>query len=67
MIFLYLMVCSIQKEIIALLCWGFKELWAFKMRYHLNNCHFMYVTNLISVSTVNRYYNYYGNWVRSSE
>jgi len=42
-IFLYLMVCSIQKKMIATLCWGFKELWAFKIRYHLKNCHFLYI------------------------
>ena len=30
MIFLYLMVCSIQKKMIAKLCWGFKELWVLK-------------------------------------
>ena len=35
MIFLYLMVCSIQKKMIAKVCWVFKELWAFKIRYHL--------------------------------
>jgi len=35
MIFLYLMVCSFQKKMIAKPCWGFKELWAFKIRYHL--------------------------------
>ena len=35
MIFLYLMVCSIQKKMNAKFCWGFKELWAFKIRYHL--------------------------------
>ena len=42
MIFLYLMVCSIQKKMIATFCWGFKELWAFKIRYHLK-CHFLYI------------------------
>jgi len=34
MIVLYLMVCSIQKEMIAKLCWGFKEFWAFKYVRH---------------------------------
>jgi len=44
-IFLYLMVCSIQKKMIAKLCWGFKELRAFKIPYHLKNCHlFVYLT-----------------------
>jgi len=43
MIFLYLMVCSIQKKMIAKLRWGFKKLWAFKIRYHLKNCHFLYI------------------------
>ena len=33
MIFLYLMICSIQKKIIAKFCMSFKELWAFKIRY----------------------------------
>ena len=44
MIFLYLMVCSIQKKMIATFCWGSKELWAFEIRYHLKNCHFVYLT-----------------------
>jgi len=35
MIFLYIMVCSIQKKMIATFCWGVNELWAFKIRYHL--------------------------------
>jgi len=30
---------------IAKFCWGFKELWAFKIRYHLKNCQFfVYLT-----------------------
>ena len=41
MIYLYLMVCSIQEKMIAKLCWGFKELLAFKIRYHLNNCQYI--------------------------
>jgi len=32
--FVYLIVCSIQKKMIANLCWGFNELWAFKIRYY---------------------------------
>jgi len=43
MIFLYLMVCSIQKKMIAKFCLGFNELWAFEIRYHLNNFHFLYI------------------------
>jgi len=43
MIFLYLMVCSIQEEMIATFCSVFKKLWGFKIRYHLRNCHFMYI------------------------
>jgi len=27
---------------IAQFCLGFKELWAFKMRYYLKNCHCLY-------------------------
>jgi len=27
---------AFRKKMIANLCWGFKELWAFKIRYHLN-------------------------------
>ena len=34
MLFLYLMICSIQKTMIAHFCGGVKELWA--LRYHLN-------------------------------
>jgi len=37
------MVCSIQKKMIAKFCWGFKELWAFKILYHLNNFHCLYI------------------------
>jgi len=43
MIFLYLMVYSIQKKMIATFCWSFKELWAFNIRYHLENCHLLYI------------------------
>jgi len=39
MIFLYLMVYSIQIKMIVTFCWGFKELWAFKIRYAMvTNC-----------------------------
>jgi len=34
------MICSIQKKMIAPFCLGFNKLWAFKIRYHLKNCHF---------------------------
>jgi len=34
------MVYSIQKKMIATFCWGFQELWAFKIRYHLKHFHF---------------------------
>ena len=43
MIFLYHMVCSIQKKMIAKLCWGFKELLAYTIRYHLKNGQFLYI------------------------
>jgi len=34
------MVCSIQKKMIAKFCPGFRELWAFKIRYHLKKAIF---------------------------
>ena len=34
---------NFQKKMIAKFCWGFTELWAFKIRYHLKNCHFPYI------------------------
>jgi len=39
MIFLYLMECNLQKKMIATLCKSFNALCAFKIRYHLQNCH----------------------------
>ena len=42
-IHIYLMVCGIQNKMIAQLSLGFKELWTFIRRYHLNNCHFLYI------------------------
>jgi len=42
MVFLYLMVCSIQKKMMAQFYLGFIELWTFKIRYHLKHCHFLY-------------------------
>ena len=44
MIFLYIMVCSNQKKMIATFCWGVKELWGFEIRYHLKNAIFVYFT-----------------------
>jgi len=39
------MVCSIQIKMIAKLCWGFKELWTFKIRYQLKKMAFsVYLT-----------------------
>jgi len=53
MIFLYLMVCSIQKKMIAQFCWGFTELWAFKIRYHLKKCSFFCIFNTHASSYFN--------------
>jgi len=58
MIFLYFMVCSIQKKMIAKLCWGFKELFNRPLKYVTTSnaifCIFNYKTSMYQVIQIHK-------------